>query len=449
MVNMEKTITVDVKSDLQVIFNAENMGLSIEGGDAEICEVHIKIKGDGSIEEEELNSIVQVDYKEEENEISINCEEPHGLRHAKYSVKVTVPKVCEVRANTENGPVSLKNLHGIQEVHSENGPCKFTDIDGDIVVQIENGPISIMNCISEVELTSENGPIKIVELSGDAVIKSENGPVKISKCSGKIGVTTENGMIRMLDCDYDSANIATENGSIYYEFLPIDVGNFRFKSENGRITLVIPEEVQIDLIAKNQLGKVHMGLSGHYENRTEEEYKIFEMVKGSGKVDIKVENEHGSIRLIPNKQEFKEFDISFVGDILEGALPSISKEKMDKVKKKLDKVKIKMENLNLPDMSKLPDIEKIVEKVESEMKKAMGKVSNEEFIKEKAAQIKVEISDVVGKVHKKMVEKELSPKEKSEVDERSRIKILELLEKGIINAEEAERLINAMEGKDA
>jgi len=449
MVNMEKTITVDVKSDLQLTFNAENMGVSIEGGEEDVCEVHIKIKGDGSIEEEELNSIVQVDYDEEKNEISMNCEEPDGLRHAKYSVKVTVPKVCEVRANTENGPVSLKNLHGIQEIHSENGPCKLADIDGDIVIEIENGPVAIMNCLSEVEITSENGPIKMVEISGDAVIKSENGPVKISKCKGKIDITTENGMIRMLDCDFDAADVKTENGAIYYEFLPIEAGSFNFKSENGRITLVIPEEVPIDLTAKNQFGKVHMGLSGDYENRTEDEFKVFEMVKGSGKVDIKVENEHGSIRLIPNKQEFKEFDISFVGDILEGALPSISKEKMDKMKKKLDKVKIKMENLNLPDMSKLPDIEKIVEKVETEVKKVMNKMGEEDFLKEKATQIKVEISDAVGKVHKKMVEKELSPKEKSVVDERSRIKILELLEKGIINAEEAERLINAMEGKNA
>jgi len=449
MVNLEKTIKLDVKSDLVLNFDAENMGATIEGGDEEVCEVHIKIKGDGSIEEEELNSIVQVSYDEEENEVTLSCEEPDGIRHAKYSIKVSVPKVCEVRANTENGPIHLKNLHGIQEVHSENGPCKLTDIDGDIVVKVENGPVSIMNCISEVELTSENGPIKMVEVSGDAVVKSENGPIKISKGKGKIAVSTENGMIRMLDCDFDEAEVSTENGAIYYEFLPVDAGRFNFKSENGRITLVIPEEVQVDLTAKNQLGKVHMGLSGDYENRTEDEYKVFEMVKGSGKVEINVENEHGSIRLVPNKQEFKEFDISFVGDILEGALPSISKEKMEKVKKKLDKVKIKMENLNLPDMSKLPDIEKIVDKVESEMKKVMGKLSDEESLKEKAAQIKVEISDAVGKVHKKMVEKELTPKEKTAVDERSRIKILELLEKGIINAEEAERLINAMEGKDA
>lgn len=449
MVNLEKTVKVDVKSDLLLNFTAENMGVSIEGGEQEICEVQIKIKGDGCIEEEELNSIVQVSYDEEENEVTINCEEPAGLRHAKYNLKVMVPKVCEVRASTENGPIYLKNLHGIQEVHSENGPCKMAEIDGDIVIQVENGPISIMNCLSEVKLTSENGSIKMIEITGDAVVKSENGPVKISKGKGKIEVTTENGMIRMLDCDFEEAEVKTENGAIYYEFLPLEAGSFNFKSENGRITLVIPKEVPLDLTAKNQLGKVHMGLSGDYENRTEDEYKIFEMVKGSGKVDINVENEHGSIRLIPNKQEFKEFDISFVGDILEGALPSISKEKMEKVKKKLDKVKVKMENLNLPDMSKLPDIEKIVDKVESEMKKVMGKLSDEESLKEKAAQIKVEISDAVGKVHKKMVEKELTPKEKSTVNERSRIKILELLEKGIINAEEAEKLINAMEGKDA
>ena len=449
MVNLEKTIKVDVKSDLILNFNAENMGVTIEGGDEEVCEVHIKIKGEGTIEEEELNSIVQVDYDEDENEVTLNCDEPDGLHHAKYSVKVSVPKVCEVNANTENGPISIKNLHGIQELNSENGPCKLTDIDGDIVVHVENGPVSVFNCISEAEVTTENGPIKMVEVSGDAVVKSENGPVKISKGKGKIEVSTENGMIRMLDCDFDGAEVSTENGAIYYEFLAVDAGKFNFKSENGRISLVIPEGVPIDLKAKNQLGKVHMGLSGDYENRTDDDYKIFEMVKGSGKVEINVQNEHGSIRLVPNKQEFKEFDISFVGDILEGALPSISKEKMEKVKKKLDKVKIKMENLNLPDMSKLPDIEKIVDKVESEVKKAMSKVSDEDFIKEKAAQIKVEISDAVGKVHKKMVEKELTPKEKSDVDERSCIKILELLEKGIINAEEAERLINAMEGRDA
>jgi hypothetical protein len=59
--------------------------------------------------------------------------------------------------------------------------------------------------------------------------------------------------------------------------------------------------------------------------------------------------------------------------------------------------------------------------------------------------VKENVNNALEKIEVQMSKMELSDKERDMVDARSRLKILELVERKIINADEAERLIKAME----
>ena len=81
------------------------------------------------------------------------------------------------------------------------------------------------------------------------------------------------------------------------------------------------------------------------------------------------------------------------------------------------------------------------------MKDVMDKFSSSEFKEQTEEKINEGISKVVQEVHERVKDRELTDNERTKVDERSRLKILQMLADGKITADEAEKLITAMEGR--
>ena len=85
--------------------------------------------------------------------------------------------------------------------------------------------------------------------------------------------------------------------------------------------------------------------------------------------------------------------------------------------------------------------------VQNKMKDVMEKFSSDEFKEQTEEKINEGISKVVQEVHERVKDRDLTENERTKVDERSRLKILQMLSDGKITADEAEKLITAMEGK--
>ena len=117
----------------------------------------------------------------------------------------------------------------------------------------------------------------------------------------------------------------------------------------------------------------------------------------------------------------------------------------EKIIKKIEKAKKKIKNIKMPDMKHI--MAEVMTEVKDDIKNVYATVSSEEF-KEKAEQkINEGISKVMEKVQEKVKEQPLTEQERDEVNERSRLKILQMLQGGKITADEADRLIEAMEGR--
>lgn len=455
MNNMEKTLTFDTKTDLVIHVQSENLGVAFVGGEEETTQLIVKVDYSGDEETIELDEIIETNYNQETNELNIELHDLPKSRIYAWRCELRVPYVCEVRAQTENGPVSLKNLHGIQEVQSENAPVKLEAIEGTLHIETENGPVSILDVTGDAIVQTENGPIKVKQLNGLLKIETENGPVKLVKCEGNLQLKVENGVVRILQSSFETASVRGENSGIYYEFAPILSGTCAIENENGKITLVIPEELEFNLKALNRHGKIHVALDGDYEQINEDGYKGIEMVRGAAKVDVDAKNMHGSI-VITNKKlgSSQGINIPNISEIFDSVIHEIPDESTrlkveEKVKKAQEQLKKAQDQLT---KIKMADVEAVVNDalngIKTEVTTVIHDLSSDEFKKKAETTINSSITRVVDAVKNVVKDRPVSDSLKREVDERSRLKILELLENGKITADEAERLLKAMEQND-
>lgn len=381
---------------------------------------------------------------------------------------------------------------------SEIHPLAVIGLSGSLVIHNENGPIRMENCDGHIHLENENGPLQLVGCSGEFEIDMENGPVVAEKISGtKLGIKSENGPIRILQAAFPEVRISNENGMVYYETLAVESGIFGFENENGVVSLALPEDLGFELDAVTELGSVHCGLEA--ESSSKDGHRIYR--RGDGAVRISVRTENGAIKINASGQsdlgffklkleELKRLIQNAVGPedkekvllaveniavVVEKALSKISEAKLrDGLAAALSKLKQAVQDFDTEQAKDkvILTVEDIGDELSSALKSILRKVRDpfregETRGRDSRAHFHHSfggrgfefrhgsfdpeaLKDYVHGIMESTlarVNKGLSGREKSEVDERSRIKILELLEAGKITAEEAERLLRAM-GKE-
>lgn len=440
MTKLEQTTTWETKSDLVVTMKSENSPFSVIGWEKESTDLKVKFEIENPETDINMEDILQTEYNKEKNELDITIDLPKFRGRNRISFVLYVPALSEIIAKTENGPISIKKLNGIQTITTENGPISASGIKGDMVIKSENGPVSLREISGDLKITLENGPLKIIESDGNISIIEENGPVKIINCCGELELKSENGSVKVLKAGFTKSSILTEKGAIYYEFLPIEEGNFDFKIDLGRVNLVIPDQLEFDLNGRTRLGLFKISLAGEYESREEEGVKILQMIKGSGKVDINVETSNGTIVLsnhpIANKgfSNRKDFE-NIIGDVMD----FIPNDKREIVRRNMEKIKEKIGKISLHDIE--DKIEKSMNKVEKTINSELTKESNKAAFEK----MKSNLHRAAENVHSTFESNKENKNSSNRAKEENRLKILQMLEDGKINAEEAEKLLKAME----
>ncbi|MEF3693981.1 MAG: DUF4097 family beta strand repeat-containing protein [Candidatus Cloacimonadota bacterium] len=378
----------------------------------------------------------------------------------------------------------VENLY----LEGENHPYSISGIDADIDLKMENGPSIFSNCTGNMVLESENGPIKIHNHKGNVNVSMENGPLSTDGLSGdSLKVTSENGAIKMRSCSYPNVRIDNENGVIFYETLPVENGDLSFQSENGVISLVLPNLWGFELRAETEMGiiKNKLGLAPERD----EEVTIFRSGEMDSKISVKTEN--GMIKLSYDEHLNLDFLRGKLDQLREAVKNLGSPEDKEKVKKLVenlsaylnkgigaiqeDKIreairealtKLKEISDNF-DMDETRDkvsatVEKLATELQDTFKEFVHKFKSEDYVKQFKEGFKDpgkhhfafhfdsdmgdKISEKVLKTIKKVAPGvfEMKTAEKEQVAEQSRLKILQMLESGKITAEDAERLLKAI-----
>jgi len=315
----------------------------------------------------------------------------------------------------------------------------------------------------ELTLEQKNGGISVMDSKGVMHLENLNGGVKLNHCRGELQLEHKNGGIKILNAGFTAADIETVNSGIYYEFEEIEAGKFNFKNSHGKISVFVPASLEYDIKARTRRGKVMIGLDKSYEQSGDDE-KEFKLVNGSGSVKIDIESKLGGILLMDKMHHHEDLEgkVSHKIEVLlkEKIIPTLenlTKENAPKIQKKINKLAEKLSNIeiDIPDIedklknivSQISDtitvtIDDNAEDIEKYKDVAINKVNKtwdniSDYVAKKKSDVESEINKQTGNIKKNKEE---------DVKERSRMKILELLEQGKITPDDAEKLLRALNG---
>ena len=431
MEEIKKQSEFEVKEGLSVEFVSQNLGLNIIGTEKEKAIFTIEMQTKKICHDEQI----KINYHQKTNTLKIDTSDfEDDCKIIKSKLTLEVPFKTNFIGKIENGEVSAQQLEGNINITSENGNTFLKKIKGNAILNSENGVIKIRTLVGDIKSKTENGVIKIEKAKGKIDLETENGVIKIAESTGELISESENGAIKVVNSIFEKSSIINENGSIYFESGIIEKGDLRFENERGKIKVIIPEDVQVDVTAKNQWGSVQIGLEGSLEKSKEKDFRVFHLVKGNGNVKVNIINEMGSIII---SRDIRENPTDKLEQIINSfANDENIKEKIEKGKKIIKEIK---ENI----------LEKQVEKIETKTKNLIEKNKDEYLQKggELADKVKKNIDELLNKAFE-LTSKYEKP-DNEEVAKRSRMKILQLLQDGKITAEQAEKLLNALEKNNA
>lgn len=449
---------VDVKENLEIHIETDNLPVELKKTEEEAVTVDVDIRfssreeGDITIEE-----IVKHSYDSEANRMDIEIENPfeRGLRKAR--IVIAIPDQSTVFAELDNGPFAITDLTGEFNIEGENGPIDMRDCAGKITIRHENGPARLSRCDGELRIEMENGPFAGMELSGELTFEGDNGPVKVQRCS----------------CT--KASVVTENGPIYYEFDPIENGEFDFKSENSKIHLMLPENLSYELNGENEHGSFYVGVEGEYTiNDTDEGTKTLHIVRGDGKVKIQASNENGSIVLVDDVnssghhhrgRHHHGHHFQFDGECLKDLGRQIGKffhgPNKDRFKAKVAVIREKGEQIKekaqkLKEMHHIAEDQEFDDTISVEIESLGEEIGA--AVEEIGQEIGIALENAFTKPrrphpprHTVRVKRERTSGQEEtsfrddETLKQSRMKILQMIEDGKITVEEAEKLLKALD----
>lgn len=391
-------------------------------------------------------------------------------------------EIGQMDQKSKNSQIRLKVPAGVLlKIAIENMPLSLSGLKNDLQIESENAPISVRNCDGNKHLESENGPLRIHNSAGNLFAELENGPFSAEDISGEsIQIESENGPIKVRLASYKKVDIESENGPIYYETQPVEAGNFKFKTENGIVHLVLPLAFSFSLKAESERGNLKSKLDVEVikEDRT---FKIENIYAEEELTNIRIVTENGLIKLSSDGHinlDFIKNSLSQLKEAFQNANTSEEKTKVmeiankviaslqktaDSINEENIKEKVNAATARLKELSEnfdfgetktmiLENLEnlgtEIYDGVRDGLKNVKAGFDDLKYEHLNTESIKDYVKNVVNSpLIKPYLSAEKKKQEKEEIAERSRLKILDMLESGKISSEEAEKLLKAI-GKE-
>lgn len=381
--------TVQVNDGLKADIEVNHFRVEVTG--SEKCgKAEIEIS---TAEYENPEELFKVEYRKEDNILTIKeLEQQDKIQKGKAMLKLTVPFESDISIKSDNSPIIL------------------TDLKGELNAKSRNGSVKITQCLGKASAETRNGALILKKNEGTVNLKTMNGSIEISEGRGSLQAETGNGSVRCNNTLFDRVEVTVKNGSIYYELPTIEKGMFNLTSKNGPVRVFVPTELPFNITAKNENGRFNFALSDNYETGREGNRKIIKSVRGSGKVAVEVQNVNGSISIFSDKSTRQQtFSIPFDPE----QFPWMNEGDMqtDKLGKDFKRSIRKMVIKNLKKAGILNEEDTNQDKPETDEKETVSQEETTDF------------GNLEGKV-------------------------LQMLEQGIISADEAEMLIDAMKKED-
>jgi DUF4097 and DUF4098 domain-containing protein YvlB len=162
----------------------ENGAIAVEGWDSDSIEVHARIQTEGTTVDEAVALAREV--RVVTSGTTIGVDGPDVTRRRSWSVSFVVyaPRRSDLKLDTYNGPIAVRDVSGRMILTAYNGPVSLDHVGGDVRARTTNGPL-------EIELGGDRW-----EGGGGLDAETTNGPVSLAipeRYSARLEFGTVNG----------------------------------------------------------------------------------------------------------------------------------------------------------------------------------------------------------------------------------------------------------------
>ena len=164
-----------------------NGAVAVEGWDRDSIEVHARIQAEGATDSEaaELAHAIRIAAAG----TTIGAEGPEAGRHQSWAVSFVVyaPRHSDLKLDTYNGPIGVRDVTGRMTLTAYNGPISLTGAGGDVRARTTNGPLDIELVGARwdgagLDAETTNGPVSLAipdNYSAQLEFGTVNGPMTV------------------------------------------------------------------------------------------------------------------------------------------------------------------------------------------------------------------------------------------------------------------------------
>lgn len=164
-----------------------NGGVAIRGWDADSIYIRARIQTYGRTEEDAAALAREIRIVKAGSTIRAEGPETRSRWGWSVSFEVYVPRHSDLALETENGPLSVRDVTGKMDLSAQNGPVALRGAGGDVRARVQNGPLVVVLTGTAWEgagLDAEtvNGPVDLVlpdEYNARLETGTVNGPMSV------------------------------------------------------------------------------------------------------------------------------------------------------------------------------------------------------------------------------------------------------------------------------
>lgn len=164
-----------------------------------------------------------------------------GCVSYRIDLEIKVPRAVAVSVNAQQGETSVRDTGGNSVVRQASGTVLVEHAKGVLDLINQKGSIEVTSCAGPVEATTSYGDIKLVDIYGTMKTNCIQGKTIIEAPHAEVYARGQNGDIRVLSME----TVA---------------GNYDIATQDGGISILIPENTDASISVRTENGSVKSNL---------------------------------------------------------------------------------------------------------------------------------------------------------------------------------------------
>lgn len=150
--------------------------------------------------------------------------------------------------STAGGDMKAGSINGKADISTAGGNIKVQSVNNSANISTAGGNIEVGNIGGAADVSTAGGNIKVGNVSGSADISTAGGNISLDGANGEVETSTAAGNINLKNIR-GSLEANTAAGNIYAELQPEGNKKSELNSAVGNITLNVPENSKVTIIA--------------------------------------------------------------------------------------------------------------------------------------------------------------------------------------------------------